>query len=205
MGGSIMANEITQLKAELNDMNVKCQLARDNEVRFALQRGRLEAERTQLLVKMIEAMAPATAAAVTPVASPAVMPFAYNITMASPMQQCSKLQEAPVAIPVTLRAPGRPRSGKKKRNPKPANLPPTEEMILAVLQGAGWLRPNQITQAIRSRYWPDAPRNSAPPVVWRMAQRGVLEKGEYGYRLPAQVVVGSLVEHQRKSNGQFGT
>jgi hypothetical protein len=53
-----MATEIAQLKAELTDLNTKCQLARDNEIRFALQRGRLEAERTQLLVKFIEAMAP---------------------------------------------------------------------------------------------------------------------------------------------------
>ena len=55
-----MVDEIAKIKSDLNDLNMKCQLARDNEVRFALQRGRLEAERTQLLVKMIEAMAPAT-------------------------------------------------------------------------------------------------------------------------------------------------
>ena len=63
-----MANDIAQLKADLNDLNMKCQLARDNEVRFALQRGRLEAERTNLLVKMIEALSPTTPT----VAAPAV-------------------------------------------------------------------------------------------------------------------------------------
>jgi hypothetical protein len=47
-----MSDEITRLKAELVELNTKCQLARDNEVRFALQRSRLEAERTQLLVKL---------------------------------------------------------------------------------------------------------------------------------------------------------
>lgn len=34
-----MSDEITRLKAELVELNTKCQLARDNEVRFALQRS----------------------------------------------------------------------------------------------------------------------------------------------------------------------
>ena len=46
-------DEVAQLKAELAELNTKCQLARDNEVRYALQRSRLEAERAQLLVKLV--------------------------------------------------------------------------------------------------------------------------------------------------------
>ena len=42
-----MVDDIVRLKTELNDLNVKCQLARDNEIRFALQRSRLEAEHCQ--------------------------------------------------------------------------------------------------------------------------------------------------------------
>jgi hypothetical protein len=49
-------DEVAKLRAELTQLNVQCQLARDHEVRYALQRGRLEAERTQLLVKMIDAL-----------------------------------------------------------------------------------------------------------------------------------------------------
>ena len=64
-----MSDEITRLKAELVELNTKCQLARDNEVRFALQRSRLEAERTQLLVKLVEAVAPTA----TPTAAPAAL------------------------------------------------------------------------------------------------------------------------------------
>jgi hypothetical protein len=29
-----MSDEVTRLKAELNELNMKCQLARDNEVRY---------------------------------------------------------------------------------------------------------------------------------------------------------------------------
>lgn len=185
-----MIDEIAQLKADLTDLNMKCQLARDNEVRFALQRGRLEVERTNLLVKMIEVLAP-TAAAST--AAPATSPAPYNITL-SPALTCPRGREAPAAIPVTLREPSSKQTkpaGRQK--PKPKNLPTTEEMIFAVLDGAGWQRPNQITAAIRARYWKEAPRNAAPPVAWRLGRDGRLEKGDDGYRLPVS-----------KSNGQFG-
>jgi hypothetical protein len=73
-----MATEIAQLKANLTDLNMKCQLARDNEVRFALQRGRLEAERASLLVKMIETLTPAA------MAGPAAAPLdPYRVVMSS--------------------------------------------------------------------------------------------------------------------------
>jgi hypothetical protein len=49
-------DEIAKLRAGLSDLNLKCQTARDNEVRYALQRSRLEAERAELLVRLIEAM-----------------------------------------------------------------------------------------------------------------------------------------------------
>jgi hypothetical protein len=187
-----MIDEIAQLKADLADLNMKCQLARDNEVRFALQRGRLEAERTNLLVKMVEALAPTTG----PVASPSAVtpsPAPYNITMSSALT-CPRGREAPAAIPVTLREPSSKQAKPAgKHKPKPANLPTMEEMIFAVLQGGLWMRPNQVTAAIRARYWPDAPRNAAPPVAWRLGRAGRLERGDDGYRLPTL-----------KSNGQFG-
>lgn len=189
-----MIDEIAQLKAELTDLNMKCQLARDNEVRFALQRGRLEAERTNLLVKMIEALAPSVA---TP---SAVMPTsAYNVTM-SPGLTCPKGREVPAAIPVTLRTPAPSRAaGKRKHNRKPENLPATEELIFSVLQGAGWQRPSQITRAIKDRYWPDVTSRSVSPLVWRLGRDQRLEKGELGYRLPVPAA-GSPA--WTKSNGQ---
>ena len=181
-----MANELTRLKAELNDLNMKCQLARDNEVRFALQRGRLEAERTNLLVKMTEALA---STADIPAIAPAVAHAdPYIVTMSCPRGKApaapfapyypTPVPDAPVAV-----SPSRA-AGKQKLRTKPANLPTAETMILAVLQGGQWMRPNQITQAIRDRYWKDMSRTAAPSVVWRMWQANRLEKGEQGYRLP---------------------
>ena len=180
-----MTDAIAQLKAELTDLNMKCQLARDNEVRFALQRGRLEAERTNLLVKMIEALAPTVAAP-----SAVVPASAYSVTLSALTRPHGR--EVPLTIPVTLRQPPARSAGKQKRNPKPKNLPSTKEMIFAVLQSGDWMRPNQITQAIRDRYWKDAPRTAVPSVVWRMAQGGRLEKGAHrGYRRPVVHAAGS--------------
>lgn len=191
-----MSDEIATLKAELQVLSGRIQAERNDEVRHGLQRGRLEAERAQLLVKLVEAMTPA---ATTAVASPAVASAApYNILM-SPLT-CPKGREVSAAIPVTMRTPAPSRaSGKRKHNPKPQGLETMETMILAVLQSGDWMRPNRVTQAIRDRYWPSAPRNSAPPVMWRMGRDGHLEKGELGYRLPVPAA-GSPA--WTKSNGQ---
>jgi hypothetical protein len=63
---------VATLKAELAELNLKCQQARDNEVRYALQRSRLEAERASLLVRIVDAMAP-----LGPV--PAAPPAPYHV------------------------------------------------------------------------------------------------------------------------------
>jgi hypothetical protein len=44
-----------KLRGELDELNQKCLVARDNEVRYALQRSRLEAERAQLLARLVVA------------------------------------------------------------------------------------------------------------------------------------------------------
>jgi hypothetical protein len=185
-----MAEEFTRLREELRVLDGQIQAERNDENRHALHRSRLESERARLLVRMVEALAPtATTAAVPPaVASPAP----YSIVL-SPRLTCPKGWEVPAAIPVTLREPPATRSA-GKRNVKPAGLGTMEEMITAVMQGGAWMRPNAITAAIRARYWKDAPRTAAPSVVWHLAQKGRLEKGDDGYRLPIP-----------KLNGQFGS
>jgi hypothetical protein len=179
-----VATEIAQLKADLTDLNMKCQLARDNEVRFALQRGRLEAERTGLLVKMIEALSPAAA----PVAASS---DPYRVVMSCPMGKTPPIVQPREAVPAMSRTPSRT-AGKRKRSLKPANSATTADMVLTVLQGAGWLRPNQITAVIKQRFWPAVTGHDIAPVVWRLGKLGRLEKGDDGYRLPAL-----------KSNGRF--
>jgi hypothetical protein len=51
-----MSDETAKLKAELEALNLQCQLARDHEIRHALQRTRLETSRMQLLVRLIEVL-----------------------------------------------------------------------------------------------------------------------------------------------------
>jgi hypothetical protein len=51
-------------RADLAELNIKCQQARDNEIRYGLQRSRLEAERATLLARIVEAVAPPAVSAV---------------------------------------------------------------------------------------------------------------------------------------------
>jgi hypothetical protein len=71
-----MVDEIAQLKAALVELNTKCLLARDNEIRYALQRSRLEAERTEMMVKLVEAHGGQRDGA--PVRLPAALPYAVS-------------------------------------------------------------------------------------------------------------------------------
>jgi hypothetical protein len=48
-------DDAAKLKTELAELNQKCLVARDNEIRYGLQRSRLEAERATLLARLIEA------------------------------------------------------------------------------------------------------------------------------------------------------
>ena len=84
-----MVDEIARLKAELAELNTKCQLARDNEVRYALQRSRLEAERAHLLVKLVEATTTAVPAAV--LAAP------YRVVLQTPA--CVAAAAEPAILP----------------------------------------------------------------------------------------------------------
>ena len=174
----IKANEIAGLKAELTELNVKCQSARDNEVRYALQRSRLEAERTQLLVKLIEEVT--------------VKPIVPTVT---PRQ----LQKQPAsAIPPEedddgLAVP------EAKHKWKPDDLPSVREMVETVLTDASpkWLRPKQITDRIRQAWWPDIPSHRAASVAWGLARIGQIEKRGNRYRL-------KLNRHARETTTGLG-
>ena len=155
----LKTNEVAGLKAGLSELNMKCQLARDNEVRFALQRGRLEAERAMLLIKLMETM---VAELVQP-AAPAL-----------PIVEASENDDDEL-----------PAAPEAKHKWKPAGLPTYQQMVQAVLEGAApkWLKPKQITAAIRKTWWPDIPPHKAASTAWGMAQTGKLEKRGSRYRL----------------------
>jgi hypothetical protein len=168
-------DEITTLKAELNDLNVKCQLARDNEIRFALQRSRLEAERAKLLVRIMEAVASTAAPAIAlPTAPTPTAPYRV-VVQAAPM--------TPLATPACG-----PDIAAKAHHPKPAGLPTMQAMVETVLQTAPkGMRPCDITVAIQKGWWPNVPRTHVSSVVWHMGQKGRLTKHGAIYRLPPAV------------------
>jgi hypothetical protein len=157
MEGQTMT-DIAKLQADLADLNMKCQQARDNEVRYGLQRSRLEAERAQLLANMVEAVQrpqPSTPYAVT---------WQSAISLNEPAQ--------PPSATVAVR--------------KPDGLPSMSRMVLSVLDSAEagvGLKPKQIRERIRQRYWPEAPTDRVVSVVWRLAKNGKLHHSDGRYRL----------------------
>jgi hypothetical protein len=156
-----MSDEVAKLKAELEASNLKCQLARDNEVRYALQRSRLEAERINLLISLcdaVQAVAPNAAAVATAPAVPApASPETASVPDAKP--------DAPSAS-------------------KPQGLPSVPEMILqALVDAADGLRPRDITQTIRREWWPGMPGDRVLTTAFRMAREGRLAKDGNRYKL----------------------
>ena len=102
------------------------------------------------------------------------------------------LREATVAPrPAPLRAhPAR----RPKRSAKPVNTPTTMDMTFAVLREAGgWMRTHEITQAIRSKWWPGVSSRDVGPGVWRLFKDGRLERSDHGYRLPVQPASGHVM------------
>lgn len=151
------------LKAELSELNMKCQLARDNEVRFALQRGRLEAERATLLAKMIEAV---EARQTTPTVILPPLPTKSTAALALPEDD----DEEPVA--------------ETRHKHKPDGLPTYQRMVQTVLDNAAprWLAPRQMTAIIQQTWWSDIPANKAASVAWGMARTGMIDKRGSRYR-----------------------
>jgi hypothetical protein len=144
---------------ELDDLNIKCQQARDNEVRYGLQRSRLEAERAQLLMRMIEATQQQSSS----------VPYAVTWQNA-PLANKSAVGFEPTVLP---------------RNLKPNGLPPMSAMVLSVLGSAeaAGLKPKQIRDRIREKWWPEMPADRVVSTVWRLAKDGKLSHSDGRYRL----------------------
>lgn len=161
-----------KLKAELAELNQKCQLARDNEVRYALQRGRLEAERAQLLIRIMEAMAH------SPMPQQINPTAPYRVTMTT----------AP-ALDLSANAASGPN---KPEYSKPDGIPTMSQMIEITLKGVGdGLKPKQIINQIKREWWPDMPGERVHQGLFRGVRMGQLQKDGNRYKLI----------HAAKSNG----
>jgi hypothetical protein len=58
-------------------------------------------------------------------------------------------------------------------------------MVLSVLDSAeaAGLKPKQIRDRIRDKWWPEAPANQVTSVAWRLAKDGKLNNSDGRYRL----------------------
>ncbi len=150
-----MIDAVAKLQADLSLLDSRIQAERNDEVRHALQRGRLEAERSQLLVKLITACgAPVTAEAT-----------AYAISYTA-----------------TADAPPEPAERQKR---KPEGLPTLADMVLNALRGgpSEGTRPRDIAAIVR-RTWPDVGSTQVSTTVWQLAKKGRLQTDNGRYRLP---------------------
>ena len=154
-----MPDPITDLKAELQLLSGRIQAERNDEVRHGLQRGRLEAERFALLVKMMEAMTADVAQPAVP-AQPAIEPSEDDDD----------------------ELPAEPPRGHKH---KPDGLPTYQQMVQRVLEHVSprWLAPKQMTVMIQQTWWPDIAANKAASTAWGMARRGMIDKKGKRYRI----------------------
>jgi hypothetical protein len=163
-----MSDEIAKLKVELEALNLQCQLARDHEIRYALQRTRLETGRMQLMLKIVDAM------------SSAVRPnMAAETALASSPQHVPAPKPSGIGNVVVAAVPA------YEKPLKPDGLPTVADMVLMVLEdaGSGGLRPPQVTRVVRKRWWPDIPDDRAAQTMWNMAKAGRLRKHGHRYKL----------------------
>jgi hypothetical protein len=151
-----MPNEIAKLKAELEALNLQCQLARDHEIRYALQRTRLETTRMQLMLKIVDAVA-------------------------SPSETVSVAPSVAMREPPPVEAPQKPA---RRQTRKPDGLPTVVQMVLAVLDGedAG-MRPRDIVKIARRKWWPGLRGAAVGAAAWKLAGQGRLEKDGAFYKL----------------------
>jgi hypothetical protein len=152
------ASEIAKLKAELHRLNCHIQAERNDEVRHALQRSRLERERAETLAKLMDAC----------IARKDALP-----------QQPSGVSPAAVVVLGELPSPALQASQKHK----PDGMPTLKTMVRAAFEGHTELKTDQIFDFVRRRWWPTAPRNRVRSTIWKMCADGQLEKGAGVYRL----------------------
>jgi hypothetical protein len=150
-------SDIARLKDELHTLSCHIQAERNEEARHGLMRIRMERERTEIMVKLIDAYG----AAVTPADLVAHEPPPEKPT---PAPAC----ETP--------------NGRQKR--KPDGLPTIVEMVVAVLEGEeDGMRPRDITAIARRKWWPELRGAAVNAVMWKLAGEGRLEKHGHHYRL----------------------
>lgn len=150
-------SELARLNGELRALHLE-------EERAKLKRSRLEGDKTcvQALVDMCEL---AQRLSEKPQASPSFH-----------LEDCHGAKLLVVDKPIGAAAPAPDPRLKRK----PAGLPTMAQMVLAVLERNANLtegmRPRDIAQAVREKWWSDAPPAEVGATAWRLAGQGRLER-----------------------------
>jgi hypothetical protein len=172
------------LKTALENLNRQCQLARDNELRYAVQRSRLEAERAVVLAEAVAALqdkASEPSGPASQIGPVTAQQNGYRISIAAAKMPLLRLPPLPSSAEVST--PSIP-----AKSCKPAGLPSVAKMIVAVLEDAAkdgyhGLRPCDLAEVVRKTWWRDVQTKVVNTTAWQMARDGKLAKDGALYKL----------------------
>jgi hypothetical protein len=187
-----MSDEIDRIKADLHRLNCHIVAERNDEVRHMLQRSRLERERAEAQVKLMDAV---IAACVAPVMvapkEPAIQIGPANMTQqnGSNGQNGYRITLAAAKMP-SLRLPPLPEISPPipAKSRKPEGLPSIAKMIMAALEnaakhGQAGLKPGELTKFVRQTWWPEVRGEIVCSTAWHLAKAGKLAKDGAIYKL----------------------
>lgn len=92
-------------------------------------------------------------------------------------------------LSVDLPEPAIAQTQSPHRRKKPSGIPTIYIMTCTIFRerGVHWLEAQELLQAIRVKWWPDAKNDDVGPTLWRLAKMGKLIKSGTRYSLPAGV------------------
>jgi hypothetical protein len=129
------------VRRRLDDLNRQIQVQRNVEMHAAMERARLETQRVELMSQMLSSSV-VPAASVSPVAP-------YRVILQTP----TPVPDNAAALWPSPNQPAHPVDARRRH--KPPNLPSVATMITAVLKETPGLRPPEIADLIRKRWWPE--------------------------------------------------
>lgn len=152
------------MKLRLEDLNRQIQVQRNIEMHAAMERARLETQRVELVSHIL-------VLSVQPPAVPA----------AAPMPPCRVVMQMPT--PACTAQGGAVERPTGRRKHKPDGLPTIAAMITATLKETPGLRPAEIADVIRKKWWPDLQTPTISTTAWRMVRSGHLTQQDGRYSI----------------------
>jgi hypothetical protein len=177
---------LVKARAELARLNNELHALHLEEERCKLRRSRLEGEKTRIaalvdLCELVQCLhGPAVGECFTIPGGKGGKAVTFHI------EDChgAKLAVADKPAQPSTAAPSPPPA---RSTLKPEGTPTVRKMVAAALEDAAsrglhQLRPRDITEYIRKKWWPSVESSSVTSTVWRMAKDGKLhaENGRYG-------------------------